>query len=388
MKSAATKLAPPVNVPNPMEIMVSNVEALYAAVNNVKNAGKTIVLKAGTYVLTRHFPPAKLTNERPNQGRLELQRNMSLRGSGIRRREEIPSLCVLETSPTDTPHFDVVPGARSGMIRTGRGNHTIANLKIIAPPKAGSGISTDLPDRKSQETTIRISKVISGDPNSEHGTRGVDIRNTGTAVVGRHLKAFIQKCEFHGGTQGIRIANFQGANGCQVTVEMSDNHCHDNFAGCLITNHRSTSGVIEVRSERDRFTENGVGCTVIGGIVNGSSNRTKFVANKIVSQSNNGPLDQATRHAGGIVVRGANTLEPNLASDNQVEIVFTDCIVNSNQAPGNVLAHGAHCSNPAGVAGKNNKVTVSLQGNNDFTVDPTNSEPPESPPETNSVTVT
>jgi hypothetical protein len=377
MKPEATKLAPTANAPSPVEIVVSDVEALYAAVNNVSNAGKTIVLKEGNYVLSRHFNG----QERPNTGRLELQRDMSLRG-------EDPSLCVLETSPTDLPKFDEIPGARSGIIRTGLGTHTIEKLTIIAPPLAGSGISTDLADTQSQETTIRIAKVKSGDPNSEHLTRGVDIRNTGTAVIGRHLKAFIEKCEFHGGRQGIRIANFQGANGCRVSVEMSDNHCHDNFAGCLITNHRSTSGVIKVRSEKDRFTENGVGCTVIGGILNGSSNRTKFVANKIVSKNNNGPLDQETLHAGGIVVRGANTKEPNLASDNRVKIVFTDCKVNSNQAPGNVIAHGAHCSNPAGVAGKDNTVSISLQGNNNFTVDATDSEPPESGSQTNKVIVT
>lgn len=360
-----------------MEIVVSDVEALYDAVDNPNNAGKTIVLKPGSYVLSGH----RKLKERLNKGRLELQRDMSLRGEG-------PSKCVLETSPTDLPIFNEIPGARSGMIRTGRGNHTIEKLRIIAPSEAGSGISTDLVDRKSKQTTIRIAQVISGDPNSEHLTRGVDIRNTTTAVIGRHLKAFIERCEFHGGRQGIRIANFQGANGCQVSVEMSSNHCHDNFAGCLITNHRSTSGVIEVRSVKDQFTKNGVGCTVIGGILNGSSNRTKFFANNILSKNNNGPLDQETLHAGGIVVRGANTKEPNLASDNQVEIVFTNCKVNSNQAPGNVIAHGAHCSNPAGVAGKDNTVTISLQGNNDFTVDVTDSEPPESGSQTNKVFVT
>lgn len=377
MKHEATKLATKGNVQSPMEIEVSDVEELYAAVNDQNNAGKTIVLKEGKYVLTRHFPQR---NERPNTGRLELQRNMSLRG-------EDPALCVLEVLPSDPPVFNENPTARSGMIKTGRGKHTIEKLKIIAPPQAGSGISTDLADPQSQETTIRIAKVISGDPNSQHLTRGVDIRNTGTAVIGRRLKAFIEKCEFHGGRQGIRIANFQGANGCQVSVEMSGNHCHGNNAGCLITNHRSTSGLIEVSSDKDHFTENGVGCAVIGGILNGSSNRTKFVANKIVSNNNNGALDAETQHAGGIVIRGAHTQQPNLASDNQVEIVFTDCKVNANQA-GNVIAHGAFCRDSAGVAGKNNKATISLHGNNDFTVESTDSEPPESPPKTNSVTVT
>jgi len=60
-----------------MGIEVSNVEELYDAVNNPNNADKTIVLRPGTYVLTRH----RGTDERKNNGRLELQPNMSLRGS-------------------------------------------------------------------------------------------------------------------------------------------------------------------------------------------------------------------------------------------------------------------------------------------------------------------
>jgi hypothetical protein len=382
IKREVVNLDPTVNVPRPSEIVVvKNVTQLYAAVNNVNNAGKTIVLKEGTYVLTRHFPfPKQLPDERPHQGRLELQRDMSLFGAA-------GSLCVLKTSPTDLPEFNVVPGARSGMIRTGKGNHTIAQLTIIAPSEAGSGISTDLPGPKFQVTTISIVRVIAGDPNSQHGTRGVDIRNTANTAIGRHLKANIELCEFHGGKQGIRIANFQGANGCKVSVEMRGNHCHDNNAGCLITNHKSSFGVIEVHSQEDQFTANGVGCTVIGSIVNGSANRTSFVATNLVSRQNKGEVDPDTGHAGGIVIRGANTLEPNLASDNQVEVVFRDCKVNSNQHPGNVLAHGAHCSNPAGIAGTNNTAIISLVGGNNFTVKETDSEPPESDPKTNSVTV-
>src|SRR5258706_1685511 len=174
MKHEATKLATTGKVQTSMEIEVSDVEALYDAVDNPSNAGKTIVLKPGSYVLSRH----RGTLERLNKGRLELQQDMSLRGS------DDPSNCVLETSPNDLPIFDVITGARSGMIRAGRGNHTIEKLKIVAPSQAGSGISTDL--KGSQQTTVRIAKVISGDPNSEHLTRGIDVRNTGTAVSGRH----------------------------------------------------------------------------------------------------------------------------------------------------------------------------------------------------------
>ena len=385
MKSEATMLATTANAPGPMEIFVSDVEALYDAVDNVNNAGKTIVLKPkpAPYVLTRH----KGTKERLHKGRLELQQDMSLTGSG-----GDPSKCVLETSPTDLPIFNENPTARSGMIRAGRGENTIAKLTLNVPGLAGSGICTDL--NGSQETTVRIEKVISGDPTNGHKTRGVDIRNTGTTVPGRHLKAFIRNCEFHGGTQGIRIANFQRADDCRVSVEMSSNKSHANSTGCVITHHTSTSGVIEVHSHDDSFTDNGVGCAVTGPINRvetsppiTSSNRTIFVAHKMVCESNGGAADPMTGYQGGVVIRGADTTLANVAFKNQVEITLKDCSFNSNGPTGDVIAHGAF-STATGVAGTENIVTISLHNQNSFSLDATHSQPPESASLTNKVIVT
>src|SRR5215468_10588703 len=58
-------------------INVSNLEGLYAAVNNPANAGAVVVLASGTYTLT-----AKDANNqsRPNGGRLVLQSGMALVG--------------------------------------------------------------------------------------------------------------------------------------------------------------------------------------------------------------------------------------------------------------------------------------------------------------------
>src|SRR5215468_4450780 len=58
-------------------INVSNLEGLYAAVNNPANAGAIVVLASGTYTLT-----AKDANNqsRPNGGRLVLQSGMVLVG--------------------------------------------------------------------------------------------------------------------------------------------------------------------------------------------------------------------------------------------------------------------------------------------------------------------
>src|SRR5215467_4108232 len=56
---------------------VSNVEELYAAVNNPANAGAIVVLASGTYTLTAK----DLNNQpRPNGGKLVLQPGMALVG--------------------------------------------------------------------------------------------------------------------------------------------------------------------------------------------------------------------------------------------------------------------------------------------------------------------
>jgi hypothetical protein len=381
MKSEATVLAATASAPGPMQISVSDVEALYDAVDNPNNAGKTIVLqpKATPYVLTRH----KGAQERLHKGRLELQKDMSLIGSGD------PAKCVLETLPADLPVFNEITGARSGMIRVGLGEHTIAKLTLNAPAQAGSGISTDLND--SQETTVTIEHVISGDPNNSRQTRGVDIRNT--TVVGRRLKAIIKNCEFHGGTQGIRIANFQRAVDCQVSVEMSGNKAHANAVGCLITHHTSRSGVIEVHSHDDSFTDNGVGCAVTGPInreaspLITSSNRTVLVDNKMVCESNGSAVDPMTGYQGGLVIRGADTILANVAFKNQVEVVLKDCTFNSNGPKGDVIAHGAF-STATDVAGTENTVTISLRNQNSFSLVAIPSQPPESGSQTNKVIVT
>lgn len=58
-------------------IPISNVDALYGAVNDPANAGATLVLAPGTYVLSA----TDTSNAaRPNGGRIELQPNMSIVG--------------------------------------------------------------------------------------------------------------------------------------------------------------------------------------------------------------------------------------------------------------------------------------------------------------------
>ena len=63
-------------------IPISNVEELYSAVNNPANAGATLVLAPGTYMLT---PTDPYGAPRPKGGRIEFQMDMSLMGVGADR---------------------------------------------------------------------------------------------------------------------------------------------------------------------------------------------------------------------------------------------------------------------------------------------------------------
>lgn len=58
-------------------VNVTNVEQLYAAVNDPANAGAVILLSPGRYVLSTTNGAG---STRPNSGRLEFQRDMSLYG--------------------------------------------------------------------------------------------------------------------------------------------------------------------------------------------------------------------------------------------------------------------------------------------------------------------
>jgi hypothetical protein len=115
---------------------------------------------------------------------------------------------------------------------------------------------------------------------------------------------------------------------------MHGNKSHANSTGCVITHHTSKSGVIEVHSHDDSFTDNGVGCAITGPInretspIISSSNRTIFIANKMVCESNGGAIDPMTGYQGGLVIRGADTILANVAFKNQVEITLKDCSFN------------------------------------------------------------
>jgi hypothetical protein len=377
-------------------VYVADVQHLYAAVNDDRNAGATVLLAPGVYVLSAEADPQ-------NGGRLDLQLDMSLVGvEGDLRAVTIDASALPQSS------FAFTVG-RTGIIRTGRGNNAIEWLTIIGNPLAAASISTDLveTDRRCGHghqpgpcrTTIRVANVAAG-----NSARGVDIRNATVNTKGRRIVAKIEESEFYWGVEGIRVANFVEADDGQITVDMRSNHSHKNRLGCIIENNRSSNTSIVVRSDRDLFDDNGLGCMIGGGLVGSGSanfNTTRFDAHESLFTNNTrtvfntaagGPLFTDT---GGVVVIGAELLStgaPDSTSGNTAIVRLWDCQIAGNHLEGRndfeFQAFGARSElDPPALAGTNNHALIQLRGSSALVeVVAVDSEPPD-PSGTNTVTV-
>jgi hypothetical protein len=362
-------------------INVSNIEELYSAVNDGANDGATIVLAPGTYVLSANAPSG---SPRPNGGRLDLQKNMSLIGMvGDRDAVKIDS-SQLPLASLNVPFSPPVPSPnRTSPIRLGRGKNTVEWLTVIGNPLAVAGIGTDLGD--STPTKIRVAHVVSGG-----SRRGMDLRNSGSAMAGRKLEAEIEDNDFSSAgaiagdiRQAMRLMNFIGAAGAEVHAKMSGNRFHDSLYGCLLENNKTNSGIVSARSNGDIFENNSLsGCWVGGAFAN--SNGT-FSGASATFEAHGGKFQNNGEY--GILATSAEVRDTtNVLFDNKVFVSLFGCTA-SNNAQGDFKAYGALSIPPVGIAGTSNVVTIERHGiSTQIQVDATDSEPPE-PAHTNKVTV-
>lgn len=365
-------------------VHVANVEQLYAAVNDPANAGAAITLSPGVYVLSAMNGAGV---GRPNAGRLELQRDMSLYGvTGDR------SAVVIDATRLPALSMAVpAPLTRTGPVRIGRGSNAIEWLTLLADPSAAGGIAAELPGTLS--TRIRIAHVVSGG-----GSRGVDVRSVGAANAGRRVDAEIIDNEFFGPpenqivgmSEGIRLVNFVGANNGVIVATLSGNRVHGFQLGCIIANNRSSNAVVRARSSGDRFFANALGCLIAGGLSQATTgvanwNSTTFEAHG--SQFTDDTASIGDEEPAGIrVVGGLSTVQPNVASNNTVSVALWGTKVERNLGV-NFEAFGARHLALTGLAGTNNHVTIELHGvSKRLEVVATASLPPE-PAGTNTVTV-
>ena len=374
---------------SPESYAVDTIDKLYAAVNNPNLAGTIIVLEEGIYVLSPMFD---------HGGRLELQPGMKLMGG-----PGDPARVTIDASNLPDAVFEIPVnrGNRLGVIRVGCGANAVERLTIKGHNRAiaciAADLDTDSTGRKYTSPSIRIADVVC-DNTATPNSRGIDLRSFGKWQAGRTIFAEIERCTLRGGMQGIRLANFFGADGAKIRAMLKSNVCSGNSLGCIITNNRTNFGTINVNSTNDKFTGNALGCHVAGAIVQdptvpdftpANMNVTTFDAQGSEFTNNNWRLP-----ATGILVTGADTPDcPGTASDNRVEMHLTACTISGNTSA-DFRAFGARNTGTLmpGISGKRNTVNIELQDDGSVNVSATDCVPleetPTDPVRTNLVTVT
>ncbi|MGI8786674.1 MAG: DUF5711 family protein [Pyrinomonadaceae bacterium] len=336
--------------PAQISLTVSNIEELYAAVNNSANADSQIVIAAGVYMLSVNDPNGAA---RPNGGRLELQENMSLLGITDNRAAVVIDAMNLPAASYLSP--------LTGAIRIGRGSNAIEWLTARNAVSGASNIQSDLIFPGT--AFVRVAHVA-----SSGSRRGINILNIGAAAANAVVEADIIDNDLFDNIiaigEGMRIGNFAGANGGSVVARLSGNRSHGNKQGLLVVDNGASNASISVVSSGDRFYENGAGTNIFGALsgspttVNG--NTITFEAHGSFFTDNNGTTEF---DKGGLVVGGGENISvPNGTSNNKVTVNLFGCQFSNNQLA-DLYAVGAR-SNPAsiGTPGTNNTVRVALHG--------------------------
>ena len=348
------------------KIYVSEIDQLYAAVNDADNAGCRIILATGIYILNAAFP---------NGGRIELQKDMELQGQPGNPEHVIIDGSSLPASSFLLPPPPNFPGLlRTGVIRMGNGNNALEWLTIKGHPtsNAYSVIETDL--ITTSTTHIRVAHcVITG------GQIGINLRNREPLSNGRIIEADILNNELTGNLagfgQGIGIFNARNVTGGIIRANLTGNYIHGNRIGLRAWNVVSNNCRIEVQSNADRFEENGAGIALLGAFneypnFTANDNYVSFEAHGSTILNNLGvpapPSGTAQVFPGGMMAIGAmvsvNSF-PGTTSNNRLDIKFWGCQFEGNLAPYDINALGARSTYPSATpAGTNNIVNIHLNG--------------------------
>jgi hypothetical protein len=334
---------------------VSNVEQLYDAVNEPANAGATIVLAPGRYVLTKVKPGV---GARPNGGRIELQTDMSICGVTGH-----PEDVVIDSSdPVNGPSFALGGGlGNGGTIRIGRGRNSVEWLTVVGGSSSAAGVQTDL---VGAPAVLRVAHVV-----SRGSVRGIDVRNLGPGGAGRTIAIDLDDNEVFENTamngQGIRFVN-SNADGGSIAATLHNNRSHDNNQGFLASNERSSHASITIDSHDDRFQDDMIGGVIFGGLTTAAGtatgNTVTFTMHAGSIAGSHGSVPPQNLTAGLSVIGGAFTPPgtANSASSNAIQVSIWGTKFDDNAAL-DVEAWGAK-SLTADLAGTGNVVTVDLHG--------------------------
>lgn len=328
------------------EVQVTNVDELYAAVNDPLNAGVRIMLSPGVYPLS---PLDSGGQPRPNGGRLELQADMSLHGvEGDRSAVVIEAIGLPPASLTGGP----VP---LGAIRVGRGRNAIEWLSI-RNARAGQGnIVTTLSDGNTFH--LRVAHVASSGAGNN-----LSIGNLGAPSSGRTIEVDLVDNDLFdgigGNRNGFRIRN--EGTGSTINVRMNGNRIW-NGGFCLIVNAGAIDSEINVFSAGNRYFDNGAGLVIVGGLSGATGNRINYSGHgdRFISNDEASVFDR-----GGLLILGGDRLATGAsgANGNRVHAKLFGCRMSGN-AVADLLAVGGRSFNPAFISTVfDNSVTLEMKG--------------------------
>ena len=343
-------------------IEISNVEDLYSAVNNPANAGATLVLAPGTYMLSPTDPHG---TSRPKGGRIELQPDMSLLGLEGDRDAVVISALHLPASSFPLKVNGVATGPNAA-IRMGLGHNAIEWLTVRDAVNGQANIDTGLQPLDPGDTSIVVAHVA-----STGGARGLNIINWGPKSSGQTIDADIIDDYFFEnvlgiGGEGVRMGNLS-ATGSTINVRMSGNLSWGQATGRLFYNNGATNSTVNVVSTGNRFYDNGAGTIIFGGITQGTG---RADGNTVIFEAHGddflGNTGASQFDRGGLLVIGMENASPvgGGGSNNTVSIQLWGCRMLDNSIS-DLTAIGARSTSVPGIdpsLSQNNRVTVEING--------------------------
>lgn len=344
-------------------IQISNVEELYSAVNDPGNAGATLVLGRGTYMLSAIDVGGVA---RPNGGRIQLQPNMSLLGVEGDRDAVVINAFNLPASSFPTTANGVATGPNAA-VRMGLGHNSIEWLTVRDARNGQANIDTGLQPLDSADTYIRVAHVT-----STGSARGMNILNFGPQSSGQTIEADVIDSYFFdnvlGVSEGIRSGNFQGSVASTVSVRMSGNLSWGQKVGLSIENNTATNSTVNVVSAGNRLYSNGVGTVIAGGITQGAARADGNTVNLEAHGDEflDNTLDTDFDHGGLVVVGSENASTTGGGGDNNmVNIQLWGCRMQNNEL-WDLAVFGAR-SYPTNLLmdpslNQNNHVTIEMKG--------------------------
>jgi len=352
--------------PSSRRVYVSNVDELYAAINNADNKGATIVVAPGTYLLNASHP---------NAGRLELLNNMSLQGQPGHPEAVVIDASQLPNSSFTLPTTPAYPFTRrTGVVRMGDGDNAIEWITLTNDPihRIRSLIQTDIAATPLAQIKIAHCKLFGS-------SIGINIINSGAFTSGRIIDAMVEDNEVNGNIvqpfkTGIQIQNTQDVSDAIIRVVFRRNYIHGNGNGLVALNSAFHCN-ISIKSYDDHIEENGNGISLDGGYIENATrpsinNSISFEAHGTSIRNNAGtppPFDGDPLGAGGILIRGADILPPTAGpvtiNNNKVTASFWGCRIENNAGDFNLRVFGAYSgSASANPIWGNNTAVVSLYG--------------------------